>query len=188
MTHKSLLAGRIKLTHAGIAAASAMLAFAATVSSATSHATAPVDAHVDNHDQKQQEITTQLPKAPETGNLLPFYAGPIATQSFAIDANSLTVGNDQVVRYTLVTTSASGVKNISHEGIRCDSLEKKVYAFGRADGTWSQSHHDRWDPISHKLANRYHAALANDYFCQNGSVAGDASAIVNRIRQKRSIN
>lgn len=138
-------------------------------------------------DKSWREAEVQLPNAPEAGNLLRFYVSATTTLSFAIDAKSLTVGDDGVVRYTLVTTSQSGARNLSHEGIRCQTMEKKLYALGRADGTWSRARKDEWEPISNHIANRQHAALAADYFCQNGGVSGSARSIVDRIRSERPL-
>ncbi len=164
---------------ARILAMLALLANAAPVAYAQSN----FEENFDDHDKSWKEIALQLPAAPRTEDLLPFYVSPTATQTFAIDAKSLSVGADDVVRYTLVTTSASGAKNISYEGIRCQLLHKKLYAFGHPDGSWSRSRRDQWEPISGNAANRQHAALAGDYFCQGGMVAGKASEIVERMRR-----
>ena len=137
----------------------------------------------DDRDKSWAEIAPQLPPTPSTENLVPFYVSPTATQTFAIDANALSVGSDGVVRYTLVARSPSGAKSISYEGIRCAMWHKKLYAFGRADGAWSRSRRDQWEQISGNYANRQHAALAADYFCQGGMVAGNAAEIVERIRR-----
>jgi len=134
-----------------------------------------------------KEVAVQLPAAPLAENLLPFYVSATATQTFAIDTKSLTLGADGVIRYTLVTSSTSGAKNISYAGIRCSSFEKKLYAFGHADGSWSRSRSDKWEPIRSNAANRQHAALAQDYFCQGLTVAGNAEQMVARIRGKRSL-
>jgi hypothetical protein len=142
----------------------------------------------DDQEKSWQEIAIQLPAAPLPENLLPFYVGPTVTYSFAIDAKSVSVGTDGVVRYTLVTTSASGARNISYEGIRCLSLEKKLCAFGHTDGLWSRSRRDQWDRISAKTANRQHAALAEDYLCDDGMVAGNAVQIVELLRQGQGIS
>lgn len=138
-------------------------------------------------DKPWKEVAVQLPAAPLAESLLPFYVSATATQTFAIDAKSLTLGADGVIRYTLVTSSASGAKNVSYEGIRCSSFEKKLYAFGRPDGSWSRSRSDKWEPIRSNAANRQHAALAKDYFCQGLTVAGKAVQMVERIRGKRSL-
>ncbi|OGB20947.1 MAG: hypothetical protein A3I66_19765 [Burkholderiales bacterium RIFCSPLOWO2_02_FULL_57_36] len=134
-----------------------------------------------------QEIAIQLPAAPQAANLLPFYVSATATQSFAIDAKSLTVGSDGVIRYTLVADSPGGAKNISYEGIRCRSFEKKIYAFGQADGSWSRSRRDQWERIAQNAANRQHAILAKDYFCQSLTVADNAEKMLERIRWQQPL-
>lgn len=145
------------------------------------------DEDFDDKDKPWAEIAVQLPAAPKPENLLPFYVSATATQQFAIDANSLTVGADGVVRYTVVSTSPAGARNVSYEGIRCQSYERKLYAFGRPDGTWSRSRRDEWERISGNAANRYHAALLKDYFCAETAVSGSAKDIVNRIRYNKSL-
>lgn len=141
----------------------------------------------DDESKPWQEIAIQLPAPPAEENLLPFYVSATATQSFAVDARSVSVGSDGVVRYTLVSTSEGGARNVSYEGIRCRAFEKKLYAFGQPNGSWSRSRRDQWEPIRLNAANRIHAALAKDYFCLNLTVAGRAEDMVERIRYKRPL-
>lgn len=141
----------------------------------------------DDKNKPWQESAIELPAAPRPENLLPFYVSPTATQSFAIDANSLSVGADGVIRYTLVATSEAGARNVSYEGIRCATYEMKLYAFGQQDGTWSRSRKNRWERVNPNTLNRQHAALAKDYFCLEKMVAGKAEEIVNRIRHKKTL-
>lgn len=153
-----------------------------------SHAQSNFDEDFDDETKPWQEIAIQLPAPPVTANLLPFEVSATATQSFAIDSRSLTVGSDGVIRYTLVATSAAGAKNVSYEGIRCASFEKKLYAFGHANGSWSRSRNDQWQRIASNAANRQHAILAKDYFCAGLTVAGNAQQMLERIRQQQPIN
>ena len=134
-----------------------------------------------------EEIEAALPSAPKDENLLPFYVGPTATQAFALDAKSLSIGKDGVVRYTLVAVSRGGAKSISYEGIRCASFEHKIYAFGRDDGTWSRSRRDQWEGIVRSKVNRQHAALAQDYFCSNLTVMGNEKDILQRIKSGKTL-
>ena len=133
----------------------------------------------------ESEVT--LPAAPQKSSLLPFYVSATATMDFAIDAKSLSVTPEGIVRYTLVITSKAGASNISYEGIRCSSAEKKLYATGKADGGWSPSRRDVWSPIWDVGANRQHAALVKDYFCEGASVAGKAEAIIERLRRQKPL-
>ena len=150
------------------------------------HAQQQFEQDFDDKDKPWQEVALQLPAAPKQKNLLPFYVSATATQTFAIDSQSLSVGADGVVRYTLVATSESGAKNVSHEGIRCASYEHKLYAFGRPDGNWSRSRRDQWERINTNAANRQHAALFKDYFCSEQSVIGNADEMIRRIRAGKS--
>ena len=142
----------------------------------------------DDSGKTWQEIAVQLPGAPTPENLIPFYVSATATQTFAIDEKSFSIGKDGVVRFTLVSTSASGAKNISYEGIRCASFEKKSYAYGRDDGTWSRSRRDQWEPIVRNAANRQHGILAVDFFCESKAVAGDRETLLKRLRNNQPIN
>jgi hypothetical protein len=134
-----------------------------------------------------QEMAVQLPGPPRDADLVPFSVSATATQQFAIDSRSLRVGEDGVIRYTLVAISPSGARNITYEGIRCAAFEKKLYAFGRADGTWSRSRRDQWEPIVRNAANRQQATLAQDYFCDGNTVAGNAGIMLERVRRDRPV-
>lgn len=126
-----------------------------------------------------------FPAAPTTDNLLPFYSNE--NQRFFIDRLSTSVAADGSFRYTIVSISATGAKNISYEGLRCDTNEKRLFAFGRNDGSWSASRRDKWDEFSGRGVNQQHAILAWDFVCEGGSVAGNANKIIQRIQQKQSL-
>lgn len=153
-----------------------------------SHAQSRFEEEFDDTEKPWQEIAIQLPAIPSAEELIPFETiSAVATQSFAIDPKSLTVGSDGVVRYTLVSTSASGAKNISYEGIRCHSFEHKLYAFGHSNGNWSRSRRDQWERIPRHTTNNHHASLALDYFCQGRTVSGDAKEIIQRLKWQQPL-
>jgi hypothetical protein len=166
-----------------------MFAALAVFTAATAvHAQSRFEEDFDDKDKPWEEIAIQLPPAPAAENLLPFYVSATATQTFAIDAKSLSVGSDGVIRYTLVSKSSGGATNISYEGIRCATFEKKIYAFGHSNGAWSRSRRDQWERISNNAANRQHAALAKDYFCLGNTVAGNANNMLERLRYQRTLS
>lgn len=138
-------------------------------------------------DAQAAESEVTLPAPAQKNNLLPFYVSATTTMDFAIDAKSLSVTPEGIVRYTLVITSKSGASNISYEGIRCATAEKKLYATGKTDGGWSPSRRNVWSAIWDTGANRQHAALLKDYFCDGTSVAGKAEAIVERMRRQKPL-
>lgn len=115
--------------------------------------------------QEQKEV--ELPAFPRQENLMEYYVGPATANNYFIDASTLSVGSDGVVRYVLVVKAAGGATNVSFEGINCKELAWKLYATGRSDGTWVKAHANRseWRPIENKPVNRHHASLSRDYFC-----------------------
>jgi len=115
-----------------------------------------------------QEEETVLPAFPQDANLREFYVSELTRHRFFIDASTLVIGKDGVVRYVLVIRTQGGATNISLEGMRCETREFKIYATGQRDGNWTRSRRDEWRPIENKPANRHHAALSRDLFCPNG--------------------
>jgi len=77
-----------------------------------------------------------LPPYPKAASMVPFYVGP-GPFAFFVDSGSVRVGQDGVVRYTLIARSRSGATNVSYEGIRCEGYARRVYAFG-SDASWSR--------------------------------------------------
>lgn len=129
--------------------------------------------------QAWQENDVVFPGAPKAENFLSFYVSPTADNRFFIDSASIGVGSDGVVRYTLIVDTPGGVRNVTYEGIRCASKEKRLYASGRPDGSWSRARSARWDRITDATTNRQHAALYVEYFCPVGMpVASVRDAIV----------
>ena len=105
-----------------------------------------------------------MPPHPKDANLLPFYVSPSRPFTFFIDSASVSVGQDGIVRYTVVARSSSGATNVSYEGIRCETYETKTYAFGRLDGTWMQARNQQWTSYSRYQTDQ-HLVLADDFFC-----------------------
>jgi hypothetical protein len=138
-------------------------------------------------DALKAESPVVLPAPFQKNNLLSFYVSPTTTLDFAVDAKSVSVTEEGIVRFVLVVTSQSGASNISYEGIRCSTGERKLYAVGQTNGSWTAARRDVWETIIDRGINRQHAALAKDYFCEMGMVAGKAEVIVDRLRKKKAL-
>ena len=141
---------------------------------------------VDN-DALKAESPVILPAPAQKNNLLSFYVSPTTTLDFAVDAKSISITEEGTVRCALIVTSQSGASNISYAGIRCSTGERKLYAIGQANGGWSVARRDVWETIIDRGINRQHAALAKDYFCEMGMVAGKLEVIVDRLRKKKAL-
>lgn len=137
----------------------------------------------EDYEQKTwQELQLQFPPVPRNEALLPFFVSAASDNNFAVDAASLTVGEDGVVRYVLVVETAGGARNVSYEGIRCLTKERRIYALGRRDGTWSKSRNEDWVEIRDVAANRQHAALFLEYFCPGGVIVRNAGEAKDALR------
>ena len=114
------------------------------------------------------EIEVNLPAFPEQETFIPFTVGAVSDKHFFIDEKSLSVGSDAVIRYALVIISAAGARNISYEGMRCATGERRLYAFGRPDKTWSKARNNQWIKIRGST-NQHHVELFTNYFCTIGA-------------------
>ena len=121
-----------------------------------------------------QEIAIVLPPAPADKNLKEFFVSAASPNRYAIDLSSFSIGSDGVARYVLVVLAAGGARSVSFEGIRCETRERRIYATGRLDGTWSRSRNNEWARIRDIAPARQHAALFLDYFCPDGVIVRDA--------------
>ncbi|MCX8145466.1 MAG: CNP1-like family protein [Azovibrio sp.] len=131
-----------------------------------------------------EELPLQLPPFPVDANFLGFYVSPTATNRFYLDTASLSVGSDGVVRYTLLAVSDSGVRNLTYEGMRCQTRERRIYATGRSDGTWATLPAGKWVRIREQVTNRYHAALFTDLLCPDGVIVRRVEDIVRSLKKE----
>ena len=120
----------------------------------------------DYDDEKKPwaEIEAQLPAHPKPENLIAFDAGGATSHRFYIDAPSLSVGADGVVRYTMVVRTSGGATNTTFEGIRCATQEQKLYAVGSGD-KWVKARDPRWKRIESRGVNQHHGVLYLDFMC-----------------------
>jgi hypothetical protein len=116
-----------------------------------------------------QELRLQLPAYPKSADLIEFDAGAATPHRYFIDEKSVSVGEDGVVRYTLMIKAAGGATNVSFEGMRCETRERKTYALGHADGTWHRARHPAWRRIENREVDRYYNALYGEVFCRGKS-------------------
>jgi hypothetical protein len=140
------------------------------------------DYDFDANKKPWEEVQAQLPAAPKAENLTPFQVSSASAHRHFVDFTSVSAGEDGVVRYTVVVRSAGGAENISFEGMRCTTGERKLYAFGRPDGTWSRNRNARWEPIQSRQATSYQRVLFFHYFCTVEGAA-NLTAMQRNLRQ-----
>jgi hypothetical protein len=128
------------------------------------------------------DAPVQLPAYPKPENYLPLQVSATTPFDFFVDAKSLSVGKDGVVRYSLIAKSSGGALNVSFEGIRCSDAQFRVYAFGRSDNTWSEARMSHWQPIPADARNGQRTVLYRDVFCFGGGTIGSAEEAAQALR------
>jgi hypothetical protein len=117
--------------------------------------------------KKWQEQAVRMPAWPKDADLVEIKLdGPADDFRHSIDTRSLTTGGDEVVRYTLVTESASGARNVSYEGLRCTPKGKyKTYAYGSGSRFSPTGNAEQWLEIDERGRDRFRYELWRHYLC-----------------------
>lgn len=140
------------------------------------------DYELDQEKKSWQELQAQIPSYPKPGNLLRFDAGANTANVFFVDSASVSVGDDGVVRYTLMIKTGGGATNVSFEGIRCDTRELKIYAFGRPNSDWSRARDTRWREIMFREINNHHLTLFREHFCPTRKTIATVAQILQTLK------
>jgi len=144
-------------------------------------------APTDMSDWERQNMTREAPRE-DTAAPPPFpqraklVQVPIAEETgfhFFVDASSLNVDKEGIVRYVLVAQSPSGPQNVSFEGLRCAAAQHRLYATGQSDGTWMTSRAG-WQPV--RNARPWQIALYQEYFCPQKVPIRDAGEGVRALQ------
>ena len=125
----------------------------------------------------------QLPPYPDANDLIAFDAGSITDYQHFIDANSISIGEDGVIRFTLVTQSSAGAMNISHEGIRCATNERKLYAIGRDNGTWSKPRLSEWQLLNFVRQFYAQRELSKNLFCPHKQIVSSPAEAIRVLKK-----
>ncbi len=131
---------------------------------------------------KEGEVT--IPPYPEDADLLPFSILGPTKNAYYLEARSISIGSDGVVRYTLVARSPEGVDTVTYEGIRCKVREWKPYAFGRSDRSWAPARDARWQRAVRQRADNFRFTLYRAYFCPGGIPRRDAEEVIAEIKRQ----
>lgn len=131
-------------------------------------------------EKKWLEIEAKIPDYPKEQNLIEFDVGAATRNRYYIDGTTLSIGEDGVVRYVIVVRTSGGATNVSFEGIRCGTKERKLYAFGRSDNAWVKSRVSEWQGTR---PGSYQAVLSKEYFCPKGAAILKAEEGVDALKR-----
>ncbi len=131
-----------------------------------------------------KENDLKIPPYPDDSDLMELQLyDPNNRFTYYMDEESLDVSEaDYVVRYTLVIESKSGTRNIFYEGMRCNTLEYKTYAFGTGKGKFRPSRKPEWKSMLDSGYKKLRMDLMEFYLCDPRKLPRKKSEIVTRIK------
>jgi hypothetical protein len=136
-----------------------------------------------DHNKDREAILQTLPPYPQPENLLEFDAGPATNLRFFVDANSISVDEKRIIRYSLVIQSAQGAENVSYEGLRCETRERKRYALGNSETkSWVYARISEWQRLEQVKQLHAQRELAKYYFCPRGLVVGSTGEAIRALK------
>jgi hypothetical protein len=148
----------------------------------------PRDSAADSIDFEERsreagELELKLPPPPKPESLIAFDTGPRGGLAYFVDAASLSVGSDGIVRFTVVAKGDGNAQNVFYEGIRCQTRERKVFAYGQSDGTWKEARNPTWTKIGPPVEAGYRFVLYQDFFCPARAIVRSAAEAAYALRR-----
>jgi len=120
-------------------------------------------------DEKTVEPEVSLPAYPRDENLITFHVRAADPNQYFVDAASLAVAPDGMVLVAVLVRSPQGATTLRFEGLRCASGQRKVYAIGGPERTWTKPRSVEWAPIGSGASGLHERILAREYLCPNGA-------------------
>ncbi len=137
-------------------------------------------------DQKKQPESDQItfPQAPRQANLVALDSELTdGRYEYFIDRASVSMGSDQILRYTVVLQSDTGARNVFYEGIRCATSEFKTYAYATQSGEFRPMTSASWRKLSTTAPYDYRRLLAQRYVCDRDGWPLNEKQVQKRIAQ-----
>lgn len=132
---------------------------------------------------------SDVPPAPafDVNKLLTFEVSRASPLVYGVDPATVTISRaDSVVRYVMVATSPSGVRNVMYEGLRCATGEVKTYARYLPDGRWSPAADAPWRSVFSNLPSRHAFQFAKAGACDGAAPVGTVRELVMRLKNPGS--
>lgn len=134
-------------------------------------------------DPEWKESDVPPPPAFDIGKLVNFEVSPNSSLVYGVDPASISITkSDGVVRYVMVATSASGVRNVMYEGLRCATAEFKTYARYSPEGRWNMASDPEWRPLLGNMPSKHALRFAQAGACDNAAVPLTVNALVRRLK------
>jgi len=107
-----------------------------------------------------------FPPVPKARDLIRVDSESLGTRyEYFIDGSSILLGTDEVIRYTVVLQSDTGVRNVYFEGIRCETMEARTYAYATRQSGFKPLASSRWKDMRAVGPFAYRLLLADKFMC-----------------------
>ena len=151
----------------------ALLAFAAQVQAQQIFA----------NDAEWKETDAPPPPAFDVNKLILFDVPTGMSLVYGVDPATISISkSDGLVRYVVVATSASGVRNVMYEALRCSSGEFKTYARYLPNGKWSLVSNPQWRSVFDNMPSKHPLRLAKAGACEQTAPVGSVAELVNKLK------
>jgi len=128
-----------------------------------------------------REATVKFPPYPKEQNLLRFEMQPRTAFEYFVDGSSISIEDGGIVRFAVVVRTASAV-NVSYEGYRCASRERRTYGRANRDGTWIPAKDPGWVSVGPREVSGFRHELYWHYFCPGKRVISSVREGVDAVR------
>jgi hypothetical protein len=132
--------------------------------------------------EQWKESDVAVPPYPNDRDLLAVPMPSTGTLKIYIDRPSISRAPDRVARFTLVTESPSGARNVFYDGLRCETRQYKTYAIGTANRTLVPVENPTWRIIPRPAINAFRDYLYRSYVCDKHDSARTPEDLVRLIK------
>ena len=128
-----------------------------------------------------------FPPVPKARNLIRVGSDSLGTRyEYFIDGSSILLGSDDVIRYTVVLQSDTGVRNVYFEGIRCETMEARIYGYATRHGGFKPLASSTWTGLRAVGPFAYRLLLADKFMCDSHGWPIDGKKALTKLTRPAS--
>lgn len=135
------------------------------------------------NDDVWKETEAPPPPAFDVNKLVLFDVPTSLSLVYGIDPAAVSISkSDSLVRYVVVATSATGVRNVIYEALRCSTGEFKAYARYSTDGKWTSVSNPQWRSVFDNMPSKHALRLARSGACDGTAPVGSVTELVSKLK------
>ena len=148
---------------------------------ANTGSTANAQLFTDPADWKESDVPP--PPAFDMSRLITFEVTRSSPLVYGVDPASFSISKiDGIVRYVVVATTPTGVKNVMYEGLRCKTGEVRTYARANPDGSWTPVANSEWKSVYDLSLPRHSLRFAQVAACQSAAPVSSVRELERKLK------